>query len=73
MYSRVRKYFKLKFPELDKKDIYKILMTLFKETNNNEKFDEYLRVFKKEFDLDENFKFFDIETRWWKYSRGILF
>jgi len=67
MYPRVKRYFKLNFPQLDKGDIYKIMKSLFQKETINQKYEQYLRAFRNGFQLEDEFTFYEMEKTWWKY------
>jgi len=68
MYPRVKRYFKLKFPNIDKKILYKILKYLFEKGASVDSIsNEYLKTFRTEFKLSNEFSFHELETSWWKY------
>jgi len=68
MYPRVKKYFKIRFPAIakEKNTISKILEILF-TSKKNVQYDNYLNVFRQELNLDNDFSFVKLESKWWLY------
>ena len=67
MAARVKKYFKLKFPLLDKKSLNDVLKCLFEKQSGSLPNNIYLEEFRREFNLDGSFTFEHLEKRWWEY------